>query len=179
MKKRAELLSVGQITSTHGLKGELKVYPTTNDPEVRFRELKSVILKTPKEEIPVTVESVRFMKNLALLKFRELSGIDAAEKYKGAYVCVPRSEAAKLGPDEYYEADLIGMDVITDEDERLGMLTTVYHTGANDVYEIELEGSEGKDGKHRKVLIPAIKECIKGVDVDKGIMTIHVMEGLF
>ena len=179
MRKRAELLSVGQITSTHGLKGELKVYPTTNDPEVRFRELKSVILKTPKEEIPVTVESVRFMKNLALLKFKEFSGIDAVEKYKGAYVCVPRSEAAELGPDEYYEADLIGMDVITDEDERLGMLTTVYHTGANDVYEIELEGADGRDEKQRKVLIPAIKDCIKNVDVDEGIMTIHVMEGLF
>jgi 16S rRNA processing protein RimM len=193
MRKRAELLSVGQITSTHGLKGEIKVYPTTNDPQMRFKELKNVILKTPKEEIHVTVESVRFMKNLALLKFSELSGIEAVEKYKGAYVCVPREDAVQLGPDEYYEADLIGMDVITDEGERLGTLVTVYHTGANDVYEIELDDKQETDGneasshdkdsgnikKHRRrVLIPAIKDCIKNVDVDEGIMTIHVMEGL-
>ncbi len=194
MRKRAELLSVGQITSTHGLKGEIKVYPTTNDPRTRFKELKDVILKTPKEEIPVTVESVRFMKNLALLKFKELDGIEAAERYKGAYICVPRDKALKLGPDEYYEADLIGMDVVTDEGERLGTLVTVYHTGANDVYEIELGDKEETDGaaasysdngsgnkkKHgRRILIPAIKDCIKKVDVDEGVMTIHVMEGLF
>ncbi|MCR5747765.1 MAG: ribosome maturation factor RimM [Lachnospiraceae bacterium] len=187
MKTKAELLSVGQITSTHGLKGEIKVYPTTNDPEERFRELKNVILKTPREEIPVTVESVRFMKNLALLKFKELSGINEVEKYKGAYICVPRSEAAKLGPDEYYEADLIGMEIITDEDEQIGTLITVYHTGANDVYEIELDPSfrpeykkpkEQSKPKKRTIMIPAIKDCIKNVDTDNGVMTIHLMEGL-
>ena len=173
MRKRAELLSVGQITSTHGLKGEVKVYPTTDAPEVRFKQLKDVILKTPKEQIPVTVKSVRFNKNLALLKFEGIDGIDAVEKYKGAYVCVPREKAQALGPDEYYEADLIGMDVLSDEGESLGVLIKVLHTGANDVYEIE---QDAKD--HRTFLVPAIKECIKKVDVDNGIMTIHVMEGL-
>lgn len=173
MRKRAELLSVGQITSTHGLKGEVKVYPTTDDPEVRFRQLKDVILKMPKEDIPVTIRSVRFSKNLALLKFEGIDGIDAVEKYKGAYVCVPRDKAQKLGADEYYEADLIGMDVVSDEGDSLGILTKVLHTGANDVYEIEPEQEERKS-----FLIPAIKECIKKVDVENGTMTIHVMEGL-
>ena len=173
MRKRAELLSVGQITSTHGLKGEVKVFPTTNDPAARFRELKEVILKTAREEIHVTIKSVRFNKNLALLKFEELDGIEAVEKYKGAYVCVPRDEAQMLGPDEYYEADLIGMEVISDEGERLGALSRVLHTGANDVYEVETDETQ-----HKSFLIPAIKDCIKNVDVENGIMTIHLMEGL-
>lgn len=172
MRKKAELLSVGQITSTHGLKGEVKVFPTTNEPERRFRELKEVILKTHEGEVPVTVRSVRFSKNLALLRFEELSGIDAVEKYKGAYVCVPRDEAQKLGPDEYYEADLIGMQVISDEGVTLGLLSKVLHTGANDVYEV----APKDDAK--PFLIPAIKDCIKNVNVESGIMTIHVMEGL-
>ncbi len=174
MRKKHKLLSVGQITSTHGLKGEVKVYPTTDDPETRFRQLKSVILKTPKEELPVTIRSVRFSKNLALLKFEELDGIDAVEKYKGAYVCVPRDEAQKLGKDEYYEADLLGMEVVSEDGEAIGVLTKILHTGANDVYEIETDPDSRKT-----VLIPAIKDCVKKVDVDNGIMTIHVMEGLF
>ncbi|MCR5238481.1 MAG: ribosome maturation factor RimM [Lachnospiraceae bacterium] len=173
MRNKQKLLSVGQITSTHGLKGEVKVYPTTDDPEVRFKQLKEVILKTPKEEIPVTVRSVRFSKNLALLKFEGIDGIDAVEKYKGAYICVPRDQAQKLGPDEYYEADLIGMEVVSDEGMKLGILSRVMHTGANDVYEIDPEKEDSKS-----FLIPAIKECIKEVDVDSGLMTIHVMEGL-
>ncbi len=173
MKKRAELLSVGQITSTHGLKGEVKVFPTTNDPEERFKELKEVILKTPRESIKVKIRSVRFSKNLALLRFEGIDGIDAVEKYKGAYVCVPRDSAQKLGPDEYYEADLIGMEVFTEEGISLGILTKVLHTGANDVYEVENEPQSKKS-----VLIPAIKECVKEVDVENGVMKIHVMEGL-
>ncbi|MCR5774023.1 MAG: ribosome maturation factor RimM [Lachnospiraceae bacterium] len=173
MRKRAELLSVGQITSTHGLKGEVKVFPTTNDPQKRFRELKEVVIKTPREEITVNVRSVRFSKNLALLKFDELDGIDAVERYKGAYICVPRDDAQALGPDEYYEADLIGMEIVSDEGEHLGVLSRVLHTGANDVYEVEPEGEDKKS-----FLIPAIKDCIKGVDVENGVMTIHVMEGL-
>ena len=173
MKTKHKLLSVGQITSTHGLKGEVKVFPTTNDPAKRFKELKEVILKTPREEIPVTVKSVRFNKNLALLKFEEIDGIDAAEKYKGAYVCVPRERAQELGPDEYYEADLIGMEVMSDGGERLGTLKSVLHTGANDVYEIEPEVEGAKT-----FLIPAIKDCVKQVDTEEGIMTIHIMPGL-
>ncbi len=173
MRKKLKLLSVGQITSTHGLKGEVKVYPTTDDPEVRFRELRDVILKTPKEDIPVTIKSVRFSKSLALLKFEGIDGIDAVEKYRGAYVCVPRENAQKLGPDEYYEADLIGMDVISDEGEKLGILTKVMHTGANDVYEVETDPES-----RRSFLIPAIKDCVKKVDTENGVMTIHVMEGL-
>ena len=173
MRKKAELLSVGQITSTHGLKGEVKVYPTTDDPEKRFTQLKEVILKTPREEIPAVIRSVRFSKNLALLRFEGIDGIDAAEKYRGAYVCVPRDRAQKLGPDEYYEADLIGMEVVSEEGDELGVLSKVLHTGANDVYEIE------RDPETKKTfLIPAIKECIKKVDTEEGVMTIHVMEGL-
>ncbi len=174
MRKKAELLSVGQITTTHGLKGEVKVYPTTDEPEKRFRELKKVILKTPKEEVEVTIASVRFMKNLALLTFEELPGIEAVEKYRNAYICVRREDAAPLGEDEYYETDLIGMEVVSEAGEHVGTLTRVYHTGANDVYEIETDPAE-----HKSTLIPAIKECIKKVDVDGGIMTIHLMEGLF
>ena len=174
MRKKAELLSVGQITSTHGLKGEVKVYPTTDDPRKRFLELKKAIIKTPGEEVEVTIGSVRFMKNLALLTFEELPGIEAVEKYRNGYICVRREDAAPLGENEYYETDLIGMDVISEDGDRIGTLTRVYHTGANDCYEIETDSRE-----HKSTLIPAIRECIKDVDVESGVMTIHIMEGLF
>ena len=174
MRTKSELLSVGQITSTHGLKGEVKVYPTTDDPQRRFRELQEVILKTPKETVPVTIASVKFQKNMVLLRFKELDSIETAEKYREAYVCVTRDKADPLGENEYYEADLIGMDVSTDEGEELGILTRVLHTGANDVYEIKF-----RDEGRGSALIPAIRECIRQVDVDEGRMVIHVMEGLF
>lgn len=165
-----EELQVGVITQTHGIRGEVKVFPTTDDVN-RFKKLKEVILDSGKERINLTIEGVKFFKQFVILKFKEFDSINDIEKYKNAKLLVPRQKAVKLKKDEYFIADLIGMKVITEDQSPFGILKDVLETGANDVYVIGME-----DG--REVLLPAIKECILNVDMEKVVMTIHLMDGL-
>lgn len=164
-----DLLKVGVITTTHGVRGEVKVFPTT-DAE-RFMELEYVILDTVREKRELTIQNVKFFKNLVILKFEGIDNINDIEKYKGKELWVPREEAQELDEDEYYIGDLIGMDVLLEDGTRFGSLKDVMETGANDVYVVETE--EGKE-----VLLPAIHDCIMNVDIEKNAMTIHLMKGL-
>lgn len=163
-------LRVGVIASTHGLKGEVKVFPTTDDPE-RFRDLKQVFLDTGNEYKSLNVAGVKFFKNQVILKFREFNDINEIEQYKGKDLLVTRDQAVPLKENENFITDLIDMEVYTDEDKRLGILTDVLQTGANDVYVVETD--EGKE-----VLIPAIPSCILEVNVEAARMTVHILEGL-
>ena len=163
-------LQVGVISSTHGIRGEVKVFPTTDDAQ-RFKKLKKVILDTGREELSLEIQGVKFFRQFVILKFKGIDNINDIEKYKGKSLSVERKDAVPLEEDEYYIADMIGMKVMTDEGEEFGALKDVMETGANDVYVIEM-----KDGK--EVLIPAIKQCVLDIDVEKMCMTIHVMEGL-
>ncbi len=163
-------LRVGVIASTHGLKGEVKVFPTTDNPE-RFRDLKQVILDTGDEYKSLHVAGVKFFKNQVILKFREFQDINEIEQYKGKDLLVTRDQAVPLEENENFITDLIDMEVYTDEDKRLGILRDVLQTGANDVYVVETE--EGKE-----VLLPAIPSCILKVDVERARMTVHILEGL-
>jgi 16S rRNA processing protein RimM len=165
-----DLLQVGAITQTHGIHGEVKVFPTTDDVK-RFKKLKNVILDTGKEKITLEIEGVRFFKNLAILKFKGFDNINDIEKYKGKCLYVTRENAVKLKRDEYFIADLIGLKVYDEDDSYLGELVNVIETGANDVYEVKFE-----DG--REVLFPAIKQCILDVDMDNRKMKVHIMPGL-
>lgn len=165
-----DLLQVGVITTTHGLKGEVKVFPTTDDVN-RFYELDEVILESDGKKIPLHVQSCRFFKQFVILKFKEYKDINEVEKYKRAPLYVTRENAVSLDEDEYFIADLIGMKIITEAGIELGRLKNVITTGANDVYEVEL--SQGG-----VVLIPAVKECILDVDMEAGEMIIHLMKGL-
>ena len=165
-----EELQVGVITQTHGIRGEVKVFPTTDDVN-RFQKLKEVILETGKERLTLTVAGVKFFKQYVILKFREYDSINDVEKYKGARLLVPREKAVKLQKDEYFVADLIGMQVVTEDGEPFGRLKNVLETGANDVYVVET--TEGKE-----VLLPAIRECVLQVDMEKGVITVHIMDGL-
>ena len=165
-----EELQVGVITQTHGIRGEVKVFPTTDDVN-RFQKLKEVILETEKERLTLTVAGVKFFKQYVILKFREYDSINDVEKYKGARLLVPREKAVKLQKDEYFVADLIGMQVVTEEGEPFGRLKNVLETGANDVYVVETAES-------KEVLLPAIKECVLQVDMEKGVITVHIMDGL-
>lgn len=165
-----EELQVGVITQTHGIRGEVKVFPTTDDVN-RFQKLKEVILETGKERLTLTVAGVKFFKQYVILKFREYDSINDVEKYKGAKLLVPREKAVKLQKDEYFVADLIGMQVVTEDGEPFGRLKNVLETGANDVYVVET--TEGKE-----VLLPAIRECVLQVDMEKGVITVHIMDGL-
>ena len=163
-------LLVGVIASTHGLRGEVKVFPTTDDPK-RFKTLKTLILDIQPNPMALTVESVKFFKNMVILKFKEFNNINEIEKYKGKDLLISRDQAVKLGPDENFIADLIGLKVVTDEGQDFGTLKEVMKTGANDVYIIE-----AKDGK--EYLFPAIKPCILDVDLGRQTVTVHIMDGL-
>ena len=161
---------VGVITTTHGVRGEVKVFPTTDDSK-RFRKLKEVILDTGKEEKVLEVEGVKFFKNLVILKFRDYDNINDIEKYKGCSLYVTRANAVRLKRDEYFVADLIGMYVFLEDGQPFGTLKDVMETGANDVYVIEMS-----DG--REVLGPAIKDCIRKVEPEAGRMESHLLTGL-
>ena len=165
-----QLLQVGVISSTHGIRGEVKVFPTTDDVK-RFKKLKKVILDTGREHLPLEVESVKFFKQFAIVKFKGIDNINDIEKYKGKSLLVDRENAVKLRKDEYFIADMIGLQVYTEDGEAFGVLKDVLETGANDVYIID-------SSKHGEVLVPAIKQCILDVDIEGQKMTIHLMEGL-
>ena len=165
-----DLLQVGIITSTHGVRGEVKVYPTTDDPR-RFRRLKEVVLDTGREKLNLEIEGVKFFKQFVILKFKGLDNINDIEKYRQKSLYVTRKNAVRLQRDEYFIADLIGLKVQDEDGTELGTVKDVIETGANDVYEVEMA-----DG--RSLLLPAIKQCILNVDVETGMMQVHVLEGL-
>lgn len=163
-------LQVGVITQTHGIHGEVKVFPTTDDVN-RFKKLKEVILETEKERLTMEIEGVKFFKQFVILKFKNSDSINDMEKYKRAKLLVPREKAVKLKKDEYFIADLIGMRVITEDGTLFGTLKNVLETGANDVYVVET-------AEEKEVLLPAIKECVLKIDMEESVITVHIMDGL-
>lgn len=163
-------LQVGIISSTHGLRGEVKVFPTTEYAQ-RFKELKQVILDTGKESINLEIEGVKFFKKFVILKFKGIDDINEIEKYKGRSLYVDREHAVRLQEDEYFIADLLGLRALDEQGREIGVLEDVLKTGANDVYSIRME-----DG--RELLLPAIKQCILAVDPEAGWIKVHIMEGL-
>lgn len=165
-----DLLKVGVITSTHGIKGEVKVFPTTDDVK-RFKKGINLILETGKEQLDLEVEGVKFFKQFVILKFKGIDDINQIEKYKRKELFVTREHAVKLKKDEYFIADLIGLSVIDEEDNTIGVLGDVMETGANDVYVVKM-------ADEKEVLIPAIKQCILEVNVEEGFVKVHMMEGL-
>lgn len=163
-------LQVGVISSTHGVRGEVKVFPTTDDVK-RFKNLKNIYLDTGKEQMALEIENVKFFKQFAILKFKGIDNINDIEKYKGKSLFVDREDAVELEEDEYYIADMIGIKVFTEDGEEFGTLKDVMETGANDVYIID-------SIDHGEVLLPAIKDCVLDVNVEEGKMVVHIMEGL-
>ena len=168
-----DLYQLGAITQTHGIKGEVKVFPLTDDIS-RFKNMKNLLLDAGKEGyISLEVENARPQKNLVILKFKGIDNINDIEKYKGHGLYVTKENRVRLKADEYFIADLIGVKVFldTDADTEFGEITDVLQTGANDVYEIQM--TSGKS-----VLVPAIKDCIKSVDMESNKMIIHLLDGL-
>jgi 16S rRNA processing protein RimM len=163
-------LQVGIISSTHGIKGEVKVFPTTNDAK-RFTKLKSAYIDLGTEKMEIHIEQVKFFKKMVILKFKEFQDINEVERFKSKSILVTREHAVKLEKDEYFIADLIDICVKTDENEDLGILTDVLETGANDVYVVTTK-------ENKEILIPAIKDCIIAVDIVERTMLVHLLEGL-
>lgn len=170
-----ELYQVGAITQTHGIRGEVKVFPMTDDVS-RFKNMKELILDTGKEQIVLEVTSARPQKNLFILKFKGIDNINDVEKYKGCGLFVTKENRVKCKKDEYFIADLIGLRAIDEEGEAFGTISDVIQTGANDVYVVTTKQGE-------EVMIPAIKDCILEVSVEEqdgqaGYVRIHLLPGL-
>ena len=166
-----DLFRVGVIANTHGVKGEVKVFPTTDAPE-RFKKLKSVILDTKREKLTLEIQSARFFKNLVIVKFQGIDDINDIEKYKGCDLYVTRENATPLDEGEYYIADLIDMKVVDEEGNELGVLYDVMQTGANDVFVVKLNASD------KELLLPNIPDCVLNVDLENEIIKVHVLDGL-
>ncbi|AIS52546.1 16S rRNA processing protein RimM [Thermoanaerobacter kivui] len=166
----ADYYNVGKITSAHGIKGEVKVYPLTNEPE-RFYDLEYVWIFDDQQKMnKYYIEYVKITSKGVCVKLKGIDTRNDAERLKGAFLKVDAQNALKLEEDEYFIKDLIGMRVYTEEDEYLGKLVEVFQTGANDVYVIKDEKNE--------ILIPAIKDVVKKVDVENKVMVVHLLEGL-
>ncbi|MFV0465330.1 MAG: ribosome maturation factor RimM [Lachnospiraceae bacterium] len=165
-----DLFKVGVITSTHGLKGEVKVYPTTDDP-TRYELLDQILLDTGKELLPFKIEHVKYFKNLVILKFKDIDHINDIEKYLKKELYVTRDQAVPLKENEYFIADLIGLTAVAEDGEILGVIEDVLQSAANDVYVIKKEHAPD-------LLVPAIKECVRSVDLIQKTIQIRLLKGL-
>jgi len=170
---RETYYTVGKIVNTHGLRGELKIWPTTDFPKERFKRGSELLIIHEEKGIslPVTVESAKEHKNTYLVKFKEFSDINEVETFKGGLLKVSSERRVKLEDGEFYYHEIIGCTVFTEEGEELGVITEILRPGANDVWVVER-----KQGK--PVLIPYIDNVVKQVDVEAKRVTIHLMEGL-
>ena len=165
-----DLLRVVVITQTHGIRGEVKVFPTTDDP-MRFKKLKACVIQLKRETVQLEVQSVKFFKQYVILKFKGYDNINDIEQFVKKDLMVTRDNAVKCEPGEYFICDLIGLKVVTDDGKELGTLTEVLETGANNVYEVTT--TNGK-----QVLIPVIDECILAHDMEAKTVTVHLLDGL-
>ena len=164
------LLQIGVITSPHGLQGEVKVFPITDNVQ-QFKKLKKVILDTGKEQLILEIIGVKFFKKFVILKFKGIDKIEDVEQYRQKELLIKREQAEQPQENEYFIVDLIDLQVFLEDGERFGTLTDVMQTGANDVYIIT-------SPEHGEVLVPAIKDCILKVDIENKRMDIHLLDGL-
>lgn len=165
-----EYFEIGQIVNTSGLKGEIKVKPFTDD-ITKFNNFKTIYVSIKKELKEFEIEHVRFSKNMVFLKLKGIDTIEEAENYRNLYLKRKRDKDEKLEEDTYYIVDILGCKVYTDEQKELGEVIDVFSTGSNDVYVV-------KDDLGKQVLLPAIKDVIKNVDIENKTITVHLLEGL-
>lgn len=162
---------IGVITGTHGIKGTFKVFPTTEDPK-RFELLDEILIEHKNKLETFKIRKIAYHKNLVLMTVKEIDDINVAELYKRDRILIPDEKALPLEDDEYYARDLIGMEVFSTDGDKIGILSDIYETGANDVYAVK------KDENSKEILIPAIKQCIKEVNKAENKMTVKILEGL-
>lgn len=165
-----EYLEIGKIVNTSGLKGLLKISPLTDD-ITRFEDLDIIYIQKAKDLIEFKIQEVKYSKNMVLLKLEGIDTIEEAEKYRNCYIKINREDAVELEDNSYFIVDIIGSEVFTEEGEDLGKVVDVFQTGSNDVYTVKnLEGKE--------ILIPAIEDVIKNIDIENKKIVIHLMDGL-
>lgn len=165
-----DLLEVGRIVNTHGLRGEVKVVPWTDNAD-DLEAVATVYVHLAGDEKSLTVQNIRYQKNNLIVKFAEISSIEEAERYKGAVISAERDELGELPEGVYYIADLIGLRVEDEAGRYIGTIKDVFNTGANDIYEIEREGK-------KPLLLPVIEETVLEVNIAGGFVRVHILEGL-
>lgn len=165
-----EYFEIGQIVNTSGLKGVLKIKPFTDDIK-KFSNLKTIYIKTKNDLTEFKIEQVRYVKNMVMLKLAGIDTVEEAEKYRNLYIKILRDQEEELEEGAYYVVDILGCKVNTDTNQELGKVVDVFQTGSNDVYVV-------KDEQGKQILLPAIKQVIKNVDVKNKIIIVHLLEGL-
>lgn len=164
-----EYLSIGQIINIHGFRGEVKIYPLTDDMN-RFKKLKEVFIEENNQLIKYEVEGVKFLSNTIIMKLKGIDTEEAANKLRNFYIKVDRRSAVKLPKDTYFICDLIDLEVYDDDGLLLGKVKDVLQTGSNDVYVVK---TSDKD-----ILIPALKEVVREIDIRNGKIVVKLPEGL-
>lgn len=167
---KQEYFEIGQIVNHFGIKGMVKVNPFTDDIS-KFEELKTILLEQNKKLTEIQIEEVKYSKNQVLLKLKGIDTVEEAEKYRGCYLKIARKDAKKLPKDTYFIADLIGTTVYTEEGVLLGKVQDIYNSGASDIYVV-------KDDNGKQILLPAINEVIKDIDIEQEKITVHLIKGL-
>ncbi|GGG12359.1 ribosome maturation factor RimM [Paenibacillus aceti] len=167
------LLMVGKIVNTHGIRGELKILPHTDFPEVRFAPKNKLKIVNPDsgEQIDVTVASARLVKQMYIIKLNEYDNINQVEKYKGCELKVSKADAVDLPDNEYYYYEIIGCRVVSDEGEDLGVIEEILRPGANDVWVVKMPS-------RKQLLLPVIDDVVLDVDVEAKLVKVHLLEGL-
>ncbi|WP_123040018.1 ribosome maturation factor RimM [Cohnella candidum] len=167
------LLNVGTIVNTHGVKGEVRVWPQTDFPELRFKPGSKLLLVPPEagNPSPVEIQSSREQKNVYVLKLKGIDDMNGAEKLKGWGLKVTETERAPLDEGEYYVRDIVGCMVVTEDGETLGTVSDVLTPGANDVWVV-------KRATGKELLLPVIDDVVLEVDVASKRIKVHLMEGL-
>lgn len=164
-----EYLSIGQIINIHGFKGEVKVYPLTDDVS-RFKKLKVVYVEENNRLVRYEVEGVKLLRNTVVVKLKGIDTEEAANKLRNFYMKVDRKSAVKLPQNSYFICDLIDLEAFDERGLFLGTIKDVLQTGSNDVYVIQ---TDGKD-----LLIPALKEVVKEIDLENRKIVVQLPEGL-
>ena len=165
-----EFLEIGQIVNTFGIKGMVKVNPFTDNIN-RFDDLKKVYIKNKSQKYELEIEEVKYHKNMVLIKFKGIDKVEDAESLRNSYILVNRKDEKPLNEGTYYIVDLLGLDVYTDEDELLGKLEDIYNTGSNDIYVV-------KNELGKQILLPAIKDVIKEINIENRKIIVHIINGL-
>lgn len=163
-------LEVGKIINTHGLRGEVKVVTWTDYPEV-FEEIAYVWVKQRGGEERLDIKNIKYQKNNIIVKFSQINSIEEAEAYKNLILLADREQMPPLPEGMNYIVDLIGLEVVDENGERIGEIADVLNTGANDIYDVKREGK-------RNLLLPVIDDCVLRIDMENRRVTVHIMEGL-
>lgn len=163
-------IEVGKIINTHGLRGDVKVIVWMDSPE-DFETLEHVYIETRSETKRLTVQRIRYQKNNIIAKFEEFDDINDVEQFKNKVLYADRDELGELPEGVHYIVDLIGLKVVSEDGVEIGVISDVFNTGANDIYDVKREGK-------KNLLLPVIDDVVKEIDIDGGTVTVHLMEGL-